>query len=297
MSLPAAGLGLAIVAALGFSFKAILVKLAYAVPSPQVLDALTLLALRMLYSAPVFVWIAWREAQRSAPLNARQFGMIALLGVLGYYASSLLDFIGLQYISAGLERLVLSIYPTLTLLLAVLFLGETLTRRKLLACALCYFGLAAAFIHDLQFSADSRAVWIGSAFVFASAVTYALYLVGNGRMVATVGSQRFAALAALVSAAVTLMHFAVTRAPVALLQPLQTHGLAMAMALFSTVIPVLALSAAIRRIGAPTTALIGSSGPMLTILLAWLLLGEPVSLIQLGGMVLVTLGVLLISRR
>jgi drug/metabolite transporter (DMT)-like permease len=288
---------LAVVAAVGFSFKAILVKLAYAVPSPIELSAVTLLSLRMLYSLPVFAWIAWQESRGKTPLSTKHWLIVTLLGMLGYYGASLFDFIGLQYISAGLERLVLAVYPTLTLILSVAFFGERLTGRKLAACGVCYLGIGAAFMHDLNFAADNSAVWIGSGFVFASAVSYALYLVGTGRMVSQIGTQRFTAFAMLISTAVTLLHFAATEPASALAQPLHTHFLAMGMALFSTIIPVFALSAAIRRIGAPSSALIGSTGPLLTILFGWWLLHEPISMAQMGGMALVAGGVMLIGRR
>lgn len=291
------GFALALIAAVGFSFKAILVKLAYAVPSPVELSALTLLALRMLYSLPVFAVIAWRESRTRAPLSGRQWALVTLLGMLGYYGASLFDFIGLQYISAGLERLVLAVYPTLTLLLSAAFFGEKLTRRKLAACAICYLGIGAAFMHDLHFASDDNAIWIGCGFVFASAVSYALYLLGTGPMITQLGTQRFTALAMLVSTAIMLGHFCATTPLQALAQPLQTQLLALCMAIFSTIVPVFALSAAIRRIGAPTSALVGSTGPLITILLGWWLLHEPLSVSQLSGMVLVAGGVMLIGKR
>ena len=266
-------------------------------PSHIELSALTLLALRMLYSLPVFAWIAWRETQNRTPLTLKQWLIVTLLGMLGYYGASLFDFIGLQYISAGLERLVLAVYPTLTLLLSAVFFGERLTGRKLAACAICYLGIGAAFMHDLNFAIDDNAIWIGCGFVFASAVSYALYLLGTGPMIVQIGTQRFTALAMLVSTAIMLGHFCATTPLVALFQPLQTQLLALCMALFSTIIPVFALSSAIRRIGAPTSALVGSTGPLITILLGWWLLHEPVSIAQLGGMVLVAGGVMLIGRR
>lgn len=266
-------------------------------PSPIELSALTLLALRMLYSLPVFAWIAWREAEGKTPLTLKQWAIVTLLGMLGYYGASLFDFIGLQYISAGLERLVLAVYPTLTLLLSAIFFGEKLTGRKLGACAICYLGIGAAFMHDLNFAADDSAIWLGCGFVFASAVSYALYLLGTGPMIAQVGTQRFTALAMLVSTAIMLGHFFATTPAAALAQPLQTHFLALCMALFSTIIPVFALSSAIRRIGAPSSALVGSAGPLITILLGWWLLHEPISLAQLGGMTLVAGGIMLIGKR
>jgi drug/metabolite transporter (DMT)-like permease len=251
----------------------------------------------MLYSLPVFLWIWRQESRHRPPLSARQWLLVATLGILGYYGSSLFDFIGLQYISAGLERLVLATYPTLTLLLCAALFGEKLTRRKLAACALCYLGIGAAFMHDLGHHGDSDAVWLGSGFVFAAAVSYAFYLVGAGRMIGQLGAQRFTALAMLISTAATLLHFAVTHPVSALIQTPRTHLLAMAMAAFSTVVPVFALTAAIRRIGAPSSALIGSAGPLITILLGWWVLAEPISLVQLGGMVFVAAGVMLIGKR
>lgn len=266
-------------------------------PNSLPLDALTLLVLRMLYSLPVFALIAWREGRGATPLSRRQYIIIGVLGLLGYYGASLFDFIGLQYISAALERLVLGIYPTLTLLLSAVFFGERLTRRKLAACALCYLGLAAAFVHDLNFAADNQAIWIGSGFVLASAISYALYLTGTGRILASVGTQHFTALAMLLSTIFILLHFALAHPWQVLAQPLSVHALAMAMALFSTIIPVFALSAAIRRIGAAPTALVGACGPLLTLLFGWWLLNEPISLFQIVGMCLVVGGIVLIGRR
>jgi len=291
------GIWLAVLAATGFSFKAILVKLAYALPAAIPLEAVTLLALRMVFALPAFIWVGLRESRYAAPLARRDWLFIVVLGLLGYYGASIFDFIGLRYITAGLERLILFTYPTLTVLIGVLFLGHRLSRRELAALGLCYVGIAAAFAHDLQLSHDDTAVWIGAAFIFASSLSYALYLVGGGQMIARLGAARFTALAMLASTAATLLHFLLTQPLSALDQPWQVYALALAMALFSTVLPVFAQSAAVHRIGAGRAALVGTVGPLLTIFFAWWLLDESISTAQIAGAALVVAGVLLVSRR
>ncbi len=288
-----AGVALAVVAALGFSFKAILVKLAY----PYGVDAITLLALRMAFALPVFLWVGFSASKNAPALSRRDWLAVALLGVLGYYGASILDFLGLKYISAGLERLILFTYPTLTLLFGVVLHGRAITRREGLALALCYAGIAAAFVHDLQFAGDTAVVWMGGGFVFASSVSYALYLSGSAGMIAKLGAARFTALAMLVSTAATGGHFLATQPLTALIQPWPVYALGAAMGLFCTVLPVFAQSAAIRRVGSGQAALAGMVGPLLTIVFAWLLLDEGFSTAQMIGVALVIAGVAAVSRR
>jgi drug/metabolite transporter (DMT)-like permease len=288
------GVALAVLAAFGFSAKAILIKLAYATTS---VEAVTLLALRMAFSLPVFLWVGLRESRNATPLTRRDWAAIVVLGLLGYYGASILDFIGLQYITAGLERLILFTYPTLTLLFGAVLYGQAVGRREWVAVALCYLGIGAAFAHDLNLSAGTSAVWIGAGFVFGSSLCYALYLSGSGPMLARVGVARFTALAMLVSTAATLTHFFATQPLSALVQPLPIYGYGIAMALLSTVIPVFAQSAAIRRIGSGRAALIGTVGPLMTIALGWWLLDEAISSWQIGGAALVVAGLVLVSRR
>ena len=287
------GVALAVVAALGFSFKAILVKLAY----PYGVDPVTLLALRMAFALPVFLWVGFSASKNAPALSLRDWLAIAALGVLGYYGASILDFLGLKYISAGLERLILFTYPTLTLLFGVVLHGRAISRREGLALGLCYAGIAAAFVHDLQFAGDTAMVWIGGGFVFASSISYALYLSGSAGMIAKLGAARFTALAMLVSTAATAGHFLATQPLTALVQPWPVYALGAAMGLFCTVLPVFAQSAAIRRVGSGQAALVGMVGPLLTIVFAWLLLGEGFSTAQMIGVALVIAGVAVVSRR
>ena len=288
------GIALAVLAAFGFSFKAIFVKLAYAAAP---VDAVTLLSLRMVFALPAFLWIGFAASRSAPPLTRRDWGMLVALGLLGYYGSSMLDFLGLQYISAGLERLILFTYPTLTVLIGVLFMGQALEKRQLGALVLSYAGIGLAFAHDLQVAGDMRTVLIGAAFVFGSALTYAMYSAGAEPAIRRLGSARFAALAMLVSTTATQLHFFATQPWSALAQPLPVYVYGAAMALFSTVLPVLWQSAAIRRIGSARAVLIGTLGPVLTIFFGWWLLAEPISAAQLAGAALVLIGVLLVSRK
>ncbi len=286
------GAGLALMAALGFSLKAIFVKLAY----PYGVDAITLLALRMGFSLPVFLWVGLAQQRAGAGISGGDWGRLFVLGCLGYYGASILDFWGLQFISAGLERLILFTYPTLTILIGVLFQGKPFSKREGLAVVLCYIGIGFAFMHDLG-QGDSRSVWIGGALVFASSVSYALYLSGSGPMIARLGAMRFSALAMLMSSGVTLLHFSLVQPLTAFIQPLPVYGWGLAMALFATVVPVFAQSAAIRSLGAGRTSLFGMVGPLLTIGFGWWLLDESISLAQMAGAALVLLGILMVSRR
>ncbi len=286
------GILLALLAAFGFSLKAIFIKLAY----PYGVDAITLLALRMGFALPVFLWVGLAGRKAGGSLTRQDSGKLFLLGCLGYYGASILDFWGLEYISAGLERLILFTYPTLTILIGVLFQGKAFTRREGAAIALCYTGIGFAFVHDLNLG-DTRSVLIGGALVFAASVSYAFYLAGSGPMIARLGAMRFAALAMLFSSAVTLIHFLAVQPLTAFIQPLPVYGWSLAMALFATVIPVFALSAAIRRIGAGPASLFGMVGPILTIGFGWWLLGERISIEQTIGATFVVLGILIVSRR
>lgn len=292
------GIALAVLAAFGFSFKAIFVKLAYAAaPAAAPVEAVTLLSLRMVFSLPVFLWVGLAASRSAPPLSRRDWGMLVALGLLGYYASSMLDFLGLQYISAGLERLILFTYPTLTVLIGVLFMGQVLEKRQIGALALSYAGIGLAFAHDLRIAGDIGTVLTGAAFVFGSALTYAMYSAGAEPAIRRLGSARFAALAMLVSTVATQVHFFIAQPPSALVQPLPVYAYGAAMALFSTVLPIFWQSAAIRRIGAARAVLIGTLGPVLTIFFGWWLLAEPMSLAQIGGAGLVLAGVLLVSRK
>ncbi|HEY8354861.1 MAG TPA: DMT family transporter [Methylophilaceae bacterium] len=284
------GIAFALLAAVGFSGKAILVKLAYQSP----VDAVTLLALRMLFSVPVFVGVAlWAAFRHAVPLTRKDQWLVLALGLLGYYLSSLLDFLGLQYISAGLERLILFLYPTMTVILLALLQRKTIGRQIKLALALSYAGIALVFVHDANLQGDG--VVLGTTLVFLSTLSYSLYLVGAGNAIQRIGTMRFTAYAMIIASLACILQFAVTHPLSALDLPARVYGLAFVMAVFSTVLPVFMLSYAIRHIGSGNASLIGAIGPVSTIAMAYLFLGEHVSWLQIAGSVLVLVGVLIVS--
>lgn len=286
------GVAFALLAAIGFSAKAILVKLAYLASS---VDAVTLLALRMVFSVPFFIAVAvWLRRREAAPLNTHDRLLVLGLGLIGYYLSSFLDFLGLQYISAGLERLILFLYPTLTVIFTAVLYRRAIGRKVIAAMALSYAGIALVFWHDVGIH-PGDVVLMGAGLVFASTVSYALYLVGAGHAIARIGALRFTAYAMMVASAACVLQFVVMRPLSALALPVSVYQYSIAMALFSTVLPVFLLSFAIRRIGSGSTSLIGTVGPVSTIYMGYLFLNEPVSVLQIAGSALVLCGVLLIS--
>ena len=280
----------AVLAAAGFSLKAIFVKLAYAAGP---VDAVTLLALRMGLALPLFVWLLWlSRGEGDAPLGGADLLRILLLGMFGYYLSSLFDFYGLAYISAGLERLILFCYPTLVLLFQAIASRERPSRRTLLAMGVCYLGLGIAFVSDLGIEGSGAQVVQGAAWVFASAVTYALYYCGTGVMVKRLGSMRLAGLAGGASSVLVLAHYGATGSLAQLASlPGSIWLYAALMAMFSTALPIYWMALAIQRLGAAHTAAIGNLGPVLTIAASWAVLHEPISFYQLIGLGLVLLGV------
>lgn len=284
---------LAILGVLGFSFKAILIKLAYRESS---VDPVTLLTLRMLYSAPFFMLMAWWSGLGAVPIVRGDALRLTALGFVGYYLSSLLDFLGLQYVSASLERLVLFLYPTIVVVLSAIFLAQTITRRTVTALALSYGGIALAVFHDVRISGDTASTLLGGLLVFGGAVGYAIYLVGAGGVIPRLGSSRFIAWAMLASTLFIGLQFAATRPLSALEVAASVHALALAMAILCTVLPTWMIAESVRRIGASTASLVGSLGPVFTIGLGAAILGERVNLLQLAGAALVLAGVMLVSR-
>lgn len=285
------GVIFALLAAVGFSAKAILVKLAYL----DGVDAVTLLALRMVFSVPFFIGVAiWAKSRHAEPLGMHDRLQVLALGLIGYYLSSFLDFLGLQYISAGLERLILFLYPTMTVILSALVYKRAIGSKVLAAMALCYAGIILVFFHDAGMRQGGGTV-LGASLVFASTLSYSVYLVGAGHAIARIGAARFTAYAMMVASAASLLQFGMTHPLSALELPLRVYELAIAMAIFSTVLPVFLLSYAIRRIGSGSASLIGTVGPVSTIYMAYVFLHESIARLQIAGSSLVLLGVLIIS--
>lgn len=288
------GPALAVAATFGFSIKAILIKLAYAW---HPIDAETLLALRMLYAAPLFMIMAWWAGRGAAPIARGDVPRLILLGFVGYYLASLLDFMGLKYITAALERLVLFLFPTMVVLLSAVLYRKPVGRRTLIALVLSYAGIVLVFWHDLRVSGDASAIAIGGSLVFASALFYSIYLVGAGELIRRLGSMRFIAWVMLASTLFVLAHFAITQPLSELDVPPRIHLNVLALATFSTVLPTWMTAEAIRRIGANSTSLVGSLGPIFTIALGAVVLGEATHALQIAGAALVLAGVFLVTRK
>jgi drug/metabolite transporter (DMT)-like permease len=289
----AIGAAMAIAGVVFFSLRPILIKLAYG----YVVDPVTLLALRMIFSLPFFIaaaaWVG-RDAKR-APVGKRDAWAIVVLGFLGYYFASFVDFLGLQYISAGLGRLILFVYPTLVVLLSMAFLNKRPAPLEVAALAITYSGIALVMANAAK--GVNRDLVLGAALCFASATGYAVYLVASSQVVQRVGSMRFTAYAMSVASAFCILQFLLLRPLSALSMPAQVYGLAVAMALLSTVLPVFITSEALRRIGANRVALFGALGPVTTLFFGWLGLDEIMTPVQLAGAALVLAGVVLVTLK
>lgn len=289
----AIGVAMAIAGVVCFSLRPIFIKLAYGI----VVDPITLLALRMIFSLPFFLAAAaWVGRDRNrAPLAGRDVRAIVLLGFVGYYFASFTDFLGLQYVSSGLGRLILFVYPTLVVILSLVFLHRRPSARELVALAATYSGIALVMSNAVA-GANANLV-LGASLCFASAAAYAVYLVASSQVVRRVGSVRFTAYAMSVASAFCILQFLLLRPLSALGLPGEVYGLAAAMALVSTVLPVFITSEALRRIGANQVALYGALGPVTTIFFGWVGLDEVMTPVQLAGAALVLTGVVLVTLK
>ena len=288
-----AGLLFAVGGVVFFSLRPIFIKLAYA----WVTDPVTLIALRMVFSVPFFIAAAlWvRSGAEHRPLAGRELGLVAGLGILSYYGASFLDFLALQYIPAGLGRLLLFTYPTIVVLLSAVLLKKRVTAREVAALALTYAGLALVFAHALE--GEQKNFWLGATLAFASSICYALYLVAGAEVIMRVGSVRFTAYAMTAASIACIVQFLLLRPLSALDLPAPVYGYAVAMAVVSTAVPVFMTSEALRRIGANTVAIIGALGPVTTIAFGWLGLEEVMTPLQIAGSALVLVGVVVISLK
>ena len=286
----AAGLALAIIGSILFSAKAVIVKLAYRYG----VDAATLLTLRMAFSLPFFiVALAW-SSRGAQPLSHTDHMRLIFIGLLGYYAASYLDFLGLQYVTAALERLILYLSPTLVVVLSSFVLRMHFGRYEWGALALCYGGILLVFWHDV--SLEGGQVLLGSGLVFASAVCYAIYLIMSGELVQRLGAIRLTAYAMCVSSFAVFAQFAVLNPISALRQPQAVYWLSLLNALLCTVLPVFATMLAVERIGAGRASMASMVGPVSTIALAYLFLDERISIWQLAGTALVLTGIYVLTR-
>ena len=287
----AQGLALAAAGSIAFSGKAIIVKLAYRYG----VDAVTLLMYRMLFALPMFLAMAWWASRGQPALSRRDWLGVLGLGFSGYYLASFLDFWGLQYISASLERLILYLNPTLVLVLSWVLFGRRIQPRHFLGMALSYGGVVMVFGHEVHLAGPD--VPLGALLVFLSALSYAIYLTYSGELVQRLGSLRLVGLATTVACVLCIAQFLVLR-PVGSVMQLspEVFWLSALNGTLCTVVPVLLVMMAIERIGATITAQVGMLGPMATIAMGVILLGEPLTGWVVAGTGLVLGGVYVVSR-
>ena len=286
----ASGLFLALFGSIAFSGKAIIVKLAYR----HGVDAVTLIMYRMLFALPIFAMMAWWASRGKAPLRTKDWLGVFWLGFTGYYLASFLDFAGLAYISASLERLILYLNPTLVLLLGLALYRRRISRPQIIGMAISYAGIAVVFGHEMSLQ-GSGAAW-GALLVFLSAVSYAFYLVYSGEMVKRLGSLRLVGLATTVACLCCLLQFAVLRPMSAANVAPEVIWLSILNATLCTALPVLLVMMAIERLGAGMAAQIGMVGPLSTILMGVVILGEPFTAWVAAGTVLVIAGIFVFTR-
>jgi drug/metabolite transporter (DMT)-like permease len=291
-----AGFAIALLGSILFSTKAIIVKKAFANTG---IDAVSLLALRMLCAAPFYLGTALYllyVKKSTTSLTLQQWIKIAVLGLFGYYLSSLLDFAGLQYISAGLERLILFLFPTFVLLINRFYYKQPIYKTQLWAIALTYIGIAIALLAEMQvdFSAPQFA-W-GCLLIFCCAVTYAIYLVGGGQLIPVIGATQFTTYAMLAATFGVLLHFTFARQ--GNLLAIANSGLwkyGFLLAIVATVIPSFLVSLGMKKLGANNAVIVSSIGPVSTIVQAHYFLGERISAMQLLGTLLVIAGIVIIG--
>ena len=291
------GIIITMLGAIGFSGKAILVKMAY---RDTDVDTISLLALRMLFSLPFFLGMAFFVSKRTGniKLTKKQWMSIIVIGLLGYYVSSFLDFWGLQFISAGLERLILFTYPTMVVFLGAFIYKKRISRFQMIALILSYAGIAIAFAADIKHSNNSN-VLLGSLLVLTCAFTYAVYVFSSGQMIPAMGPVKFTSYAMLAATGGILLHYLFRNQFQFHLMHYEptVYWYSLMMAVLTTVLPSLLVSEGIKRIGSSNVAIVSSIGPLATIALAYWFLNEPFGWPQAVGTALVVAGVILLGRK
>ncbi len=282
------------IGAVMFAGKAVIVKWLY-INHP--IDTVSLLTLRMLFSLPFYViilfWNKWKHPS-DVRLTQKEWIWMLAIGLLGYYLASFFDFWGLQYITAGLERLVLFIYPTLVLVISAIFFKKKIEKIQYIALVITYLGIVLAFVPELKLGLQKNLAF-GAFLIFMSALTYALYLIGNGEMIKKIGTTLFTCYAMLISTAMVIIHYLLTFDKNIFSYEPVVYQQCMIMAIFCTVIPSFLVSEGIKRVGSGNAAIIGSVGPMATIFMATYFLNETFNNWQIAGTVFILAGVLMIS--
>jgi drug/metabolite transporter (DMT)-like permease len=290
-----AGFAVTFFGAILFSTKAIIVKKAFV---DIKVDALSLLAVRMICSLPFYLVVAFYKngQQKNKLLTIKQWLYLLVLGLLGYYISSFLDFVGLQYISAGLERLVLFLYPSITVLITTFVFKQKISGIQKLALLLTYTGIAIAFYGELRIDTGNPNFYLGSALIFLCAITYGFFIAGSGQLIPQIGATKFTAYAMTIASLGVLTHYFIRGDfSVIALGNTKFWMYGILLAVVATVIPTFLISAGLKKMGANNVAIISSIGPVSTVIQAHYILGEQIFTGQIIGTVLVIAGVLMIG--
>ncbi len=279
-----------LISTISFSAKSVFAKLAY----QELNDAVTILFLRMGLALPFFLVVILKNSNKKYKLTLRDKFKILFLGIIGYYLASLFDFWGLEYIPAGMERVILFIYPTLVVLLASFLYKRNPTKKQVIALIITYSGILFIFVKEKFWI--NQDVFIGGSLVFLSAFCYSIYLLGSEKLIFKMGSSKYTAYALSISGVCIILHFSFTR-DFSILKTLSNriYYLGLLMAIISTVIPTFLLTQGIKRIGSTQSAILGTLGPVSTILLGYYLLNEKIGFAEIFGTCLILLGVLLVS--
>lgn len=274
-----------------FSSKAIMVKLAY----NYKVDAISILLLRMLFSFPFYVIIAciYYKKNDEILVTRKDYMWVLFFGFIGYYLASYFDFVGLAYIKASLERIILFLYPTIVLILNKVFLKQPITKLQSFAIGLTYLGIVIAFWDEVNISGSGTI--LGGFFILLSAITYASYLVGSGWLIPKFGVVKFTAYAMLVSCFCVFIHYSIINETDLLSFSWEVYVLGFLIAIFATVIPSFLVSASIKMISSSNFAIVAGIGPISTIVLAAIFLGEKLTLLQMFGALGVIIGILIVS--
>ncbi|CAL2107692.1 EamA domain-containing membrane protein RarD [Tenacibaculum sp. 190524A02b] len=274
-----------------FSSKAVMVKMAY----QYNVSSIHLLMFRMLFSLPFYILILLLSKKNETKVNVKDYWWLLFFGFIGYYLASYFDFLGLQYIKASLERIILFIYPTLVLLINRAFFKEKITKYQVLAILLTYAGVILAFGGEQQ-ALDSKLL-LGGFLVFLSALTYASYLVGSGWLIPKFGVKTFTSYAMIIATVCVVIHYLIVDRTSFLVYPKEVYILGFLMAIIATLIPSFLVSYAIQKLGASNFSILGSIGPFSTIVLAFILLGERMNVWQCIGAIIVVVGVRVVAKQ
>lgn len=285
------GIVIAIIGVVLFSAKAVMVKLAYNYD----VETLHLLVFRMLFALPFYMAILlYTSKRRKIQPTSKEYGWLLFFGFIGYYLAAYFDFLGLQYIKAGLERIILFVYPTLVVIISRLVFKTKITPKQITAILITYVGIVIAFKGEL--SMEGTNVLLGAFLIFLSALTYASYLVGSGWLIPKFGVLMFTSYAMIISTLCVFVHYAITDRGELWSYPTEVYILGGLMAILSTLIPSFLVSLAIKKLGASDFSIVGSLGPISTIILAYIFLDERLSFIQIIGALIVIFGVMYISK-